>query len=152
MKAKVLAAHALLAASALAGCHTSSSSSEKKPPAAVEYGAPVGIQFGGSGGLPVLLAAAAAPKSEPALDDAVVPDLATALYAAATHCPDLMTVVGNGDAVSVRFGVAGEVLKSGAEGDDPVGKCMAQAMDGKHVKGLHGSSVLIQVMAQQKKP
>lgn len=117
----------------------------KRGEAETKWGDPVGIELAGQD-----LMAAVATEAGHDLDAAAVPELATALAGAAKACPDLKTIGSN--TMTLRLSVKGGALLCPPDPkSDPLGQCVAGALDGKPVTKIGNGKLMIQFAGKEAK-
>jgi hypothetical protein len=116
---------------------------KREPADKVKWGEPVGIELAGED-----LIAAVAAESGHDIDNAAVPGLATALASVTKACPDIRGVGTN--SVSIQMSAKDGVLSAPADTGDPLGLCVAHALDGKAAPKLGTTRLLVQIAAKPK--
>jgi hypothetical protein len=118
---------------------------KEQPVDQTKFGDPVGIELQGEG-----LMGAVAAEAGHEIPASAVPELATALVAATKACPDLKATVVSGKYVSVRATVKDGTIQSPPDGNrEPLDACVAKAMDGKPVKTLPSTKILVQIASKE---
>jgi len=110
----------------------------------VQFVDPVGIELSGEN-----VMGAVAAEAGHAIPNEAVPELATALVAALKACPEVKTTANA--LVSVRLDVEGGALHAPDEKRDALNACVAKAMDGKPIKNIAPTKLLVQIAPKERK-